>query len=282
MIEILRRNPLVGALAFACVVFAAIVVLELVTGGPDPNRTVARKSAPAEHKLLPAVAAVSIDQVYPETVARPLWIPTRRPAPPAVAAQASFTRGQYTLLGVTIAGDTRIALLKEKASGRIHRAEKGRGMNGLQVAEVLPESVTLAQGAETEVIELLVQRPPGAAAAPGQPAAPGAPPQPQAQAVQGPFGPMAAQPPSPLAGHIPGTPVPIPSGPPMAQRPQGAPGPMSAPGPMGSPPAAPANPAVAPGVVNPPGATVPQPQSAAPMTPEELLARRRARRNQSP
>ena len=85
----------------------------------------------------------------------------------AAAATQTFTRGQFILQGVTIAGSTRIALLKEKTSGRIHRVELGRDVNGLHLAEVEPDRVTLTQGPEREVIELRVQRVAGAAQAPG-------------------------------------------------------------------------------------------------------------------
>jgi hypothetical protein len=267
VIELLRRNPLIAGLAVACAVLAAIVVFEIVSGTGASTHAAARKAAPAEQKLLPALAATSLEQVYPETVNRPLWIPTRRPAPPAAVAQASFERGKYILQGVTIVGDNRIALLKEKASGRIYRIEKGRDLNGLQVAEVEPERVTLALGAEREVVELRVQRP--GAPGPGQPGAAAPPP----AYAPGPFAPAGGAQGAPPAVPPPGSPPPVmPAGmtSPISQQTQ--PGPLP---PTGSP----QNPA---GGSNPSAAAVPQPATTAPMTPEELLARRRARRNQSP
>jgi hypothetical protein len=265
VIELLRRNPLIAGLAVACAALAVIVVFEIATGSGASTRAPAHKAAPAEQKLLPALAATSLEQVYPETVNRPLWIPTRRPAPPAVAAQASFERGKYILQGVTIVGDNRIALLKEKASGRIYRVEKGRDLNGLQVAEVEAEKVTLALGAEREVVELRVQKP--GAPGPGQPAAPAA------VNAAGPFAPVAG---------VPGAPPVVP--PPGAGAQAAAPGAVAPgvphtgvqPGPL--PPVGSSQPAAS----NPSAPAVPQQATSAPMTPEELLARRRARRNQSP
>jgi hypothetical protein len=203
---------------------------------------------PAEVKLLPQLAVAPPEQAYPETANRPLFSPTRRPAPPVVATAApAFQRNQFVLLGVIMAGDTRIAMLRERSSGKVHRVEKGKEVNGVKVAEILPESVTLAVGAEQEAVPLLVQK---AGGAPGQPAQPAAPP---VAAVQGPFG----QPANPAA----------PPNVPMRNAPPAAPGmPGAAPVP-GANPANPANPAM--------------PQSSqAPMTPEELLERRRARRAQ--
>ena len=256
MIELLRRNPLIVALAALCAVLAVVVAVELATIGRSPAAA-PRKVAAGEAKLLPSVAAVSPEQAYPETGARPLWIPTRRPAPPAAAQQASFARGQYILQGVTIAGGTRIALLRDKTSGRIHRVEQGKDVNGIQVAEVDAEKVTLAQGSEREVLELRVQKP----AAQGTP---GATP-PVAAVDTGPFGPSALATGAPAGGA------------PIARATPATPGPMPTTRPAGAPP----TPVTAPAVANPSPGAVPQ-QTTAPMTPEELLARRRARRNPSP
>jgi hypothetical protein len=267
VIELLRRNRLIAALAVACAILLAAIGVEFATlsgGTPAPPP---RKVAAAEAKLLPPIAQAAPEVLYPETGARPLWIPTRRPAPPPVVQQASFTRGQFILQGVITAGPTRIAMLKEKSTGRIHRVEQGREVNGLQVAEVENEKVTLAQGAEREVVELRVQKGAATPATPGAPAAPGmpgVPPAPGPQVSAGPFSPAAS---APAAG---GPNVPPPSA---------IPG-LLPPGPMPSRPGTPSP--TTPATANPAPGSVPQPQSSAPMTPEELLARRRARRNQSP
>jgi hypothetical protein len=252
----LRRNPVLFLLALAALALAAILAVEYSTGGPTVPTGPARRAVPAEAKLLPPVVATAPEQAYPETAARPIFSPTRRPAPAAVATpQPTIQRNQFTLVGVTIAGGTRIAMLRERSNGRIHRVEKGRDINGLKVAEIERESVTLAAGPEQELLTLSVQKP-GAAA--GQPAAAAA------AAAAGPFGQAAPPPAGAAPGHaphrkLPGAPVP--GTPPAQQVAQpSAPGPLTIPpGPM------------------PPG-TIPNAQ--APMTPEELLERRRARRAQ--
>ena len=266
MTDFLRRNPLVAALGVLCALLVAVIVIELIVIDPSKWRAAPAKTAAAEAKLLPPVASASAESAYPETASRPLWIPTRRPAPPAVqAAQQTIVRDQFVLQGVVMAGPTRIAFLKEKASGRVHRVELGREVNGLNLAEVEPEQVTLTQGAEREVLALRVQRPPPA---PGTPGAPGMPP---TAAAGGPMpgitASQAVPPQSAMAAAMAAGAANRGAGPFSQQI--GVP--MAAPAPgQAAPGGAPANPA--------PGA-VPQ-QSAAPMTPEELLARRRARRNQ--
>lgn len=244
MKAIFQRQPLIALLA--AVVALLVIAIGIETGfgsrlGPSIPAGVSKPAAPFEAKLLPALAATDPDRSYPEMTARPLFVPLRRPAPPAEqVAQANLKRGLYVLQGVTIAGDTRIALLKEKATGHIVRAEKGKEVNGAKVAEVTPESVTLALGSEQEVIAMQVVKP-------GAPAAGG---------PAGPFAPAAGAPAALGAppGALPGAP--------QAQ-------PHTSPGPIN-----PAQP-----IANPGAPAVPQ-ATTTPMTPEELLARRRARRAQ--
>jgi len=243
----LQRQPFLVALVAAAIVLAAIIGVETGFGsrlGASVPRGVSRPASPQELKLLPSLAAVNAETQYPETTSRPLFVPLRRPAPPAEAAAAgTLKRGQFVLQGVTIAGDTRIALLKEKATGRVHRVEKGHELNGMKLAEVSPESVTLAQGNEQEVLPLQVQKAPATAAA-----------------VEGPFGP---------SGHtVPGIPMP-----------SGAPHPGT--NPIAVPGAAPGQPRAdfGPGPPNP-AARAEEAATTAPLSPEELLARRRARRAQ--
>jgi len=141
-------------------------------------------------------------------------------------------------------GDQRTALLKEKTSGRIHRVDKGKDLNGVTVEAVEPTKVTLAMGGERETLNLTVQKA-------GGPGAPGAP---VAHADPGPFANAPAQPATAAAA----APVPALGSPPVTVPPSSARGaPQATPKPVASPQVA-----------------------GQPMTPEELLARRRARRNQ--
>jgi general secretion pathway protein N len=259
MIAAFQRRPLAFSLAVIAAVLAAIIAVELGMGAglrealaPSGKRAVA-----AEAKLLPPVVAMAPEQAYPETTARPLFLPTRRPAPEAKAEdRKTFVQGQFVLQGVTVAGDTRIALLREKSNGRIHRVERGREVNGIQVVEIQPEVVTLAMGGEKEVLSMQVQRPTGAPVAAPQ-AGPFAGPPPAAGTPPAAAAPAPTPPPTPATAAAPFGPVgPLP---PMRQ----GVGPM--------PPGAPTTPS---------GANPMAREQAAPMTPEELLARRRARRNQ--
>jgi general secretion pathway protein N len=262
MIATLNRYPVISALGAVAVVLLAIVTFELAAGSMLKSQSVGnapQRVAAVQVKLLPPVDPISPEQAYPETGTRPLFTPTRRPAPQAAAvASSSMTKGQFVLNGVTIVGPLRIALLREKSSGRLVRVEKGRDVNGMTVAEIEPDRVVLAQGGEQETVSLQIQK--GAGGAPGA--------APAAATPAGPFAggpasePAAAAPPPPPAPQPPRT---VPTQNPAARPPGGF-------GPFVPPP--PPSEAAVPATANP------NPNQAMPLTPEELLARRRARRNQ--
>lgn len=264
----LQRSPLILALALLAAALVAVIGVELGVGGLGaaiPGQPPASANA-GEAKLLPPIVLAAPEQVYPEMAARPLFTPTRRPAP-AVVAQSAVVRGQFTLLGVTVAGDTRIAMLREKASGRLHRVERGGEVNGIKVTQIERDNVTLGQGDDKEVLTLQVQRAGGAAAAAAPGAISGASPS------QGPFAVSPTQMPVPNLDVPPvaftAQPPASPAGAPRGAQP-GAQQSLISPG--GSTPMPP------PSAANPSSQQVPQ--ASAPMSPEELLARRRARRTQ--
>jgi hypothetical protein len=244
----LERHPLLAGLAGIAILLAIAVALELALGvSPgSADGAPARAVAPPDAKLLPPVVAQAPELSFPEMTARPLFTPTRRPAPPdPTAGRASFARGQYVLQGVIAVGDQRTAMLKEKATGRIFRVDRGKDVNGIVVERIEPNEVTLAMGGEREDLALMVQRPDGKAVAAVPAESPGP--------FGGPPAAPAAAPGAPAQPQAPGTPIPT------------TPGARTA-------PAIPI-----PGSSSPGGS---QP-TAQPMSPEELLARRRARRNQT-
>jgi len=265
MIDILRRRPLLAALAVLTVALAVLLVLEVnEVSRPQIPSEASKPATPPDAKLLPAATRLAAEQAYPETVTRPLFIPTRRPAPPVPTAAAApqFVRGQFQLLGVIMAGNTKIAMLREKSTGKIHRVAQGGDVNGVKVATIERDTVTLSQSGETESVPMQVQKL-AAAGAPAHDAGPFA----GAEAHAG-------QPGAPPAPGAPGAP-------PAPPTPQGAPltgttaallgvAPPGAPGAPGSPqPVAPSPTGVQPGIVPPS------------LSPEELLARSRARRGQT-
>ncbi len=255
----LIRHPFFVVAAIVAAVLLAVIGFETEWGArlrpalPAPS---GKPGAPVDARVLPTATVTVAEQAYPDTVARPLFVPSRRPAPAAVAAPvATMPKGTLTLQGVTIAGTTRIALLREKQSGKIHRVELGKQVNGMSLSQVDADRVVLKQGDEQETVVMLVQK---AGGAQGSAAAP--------LPAGGPFAPIAVPAPAQLQPGVPPQGVPPPG---VAPQGGGAPNP----GARGANPPVAGSPAAA--VVQPPPAP-----NAAPMTPEELLARRRARRNQ--
>jgi len=266
MANLFRQNPLAFVLSVVAAILVVVIIAEASLGDSLwSGKTAPTTKAPAaaDAKLVPPVAVVVPDQAYPETASRPLFTPTRRPAPAAPSVANTMTKGQFTLMGVIAVGNQRTALLREKSGGKVHRVERGKEINGLTLSAVENDQVTLAQGGDQEVLTLQVQKGPAVAAAPSP-------------ASSGPFGPAAPLAGQPMAGGVPPAPgqaaAPVPGRPGPAQPAIAQPQPNA-------PPAA--NPAQRSGF----GPFANQPQSggateATPMTPEELLARRRARRGQ--
>ena len=268
MANLFRQNPLVLGLAILAALLIVVIAVEASFGGalwPAQAVPAARTAPVMEAKMLPPIASVAPEQAYPESAARPLFTPTRRPAPTAPTVANTMVKGQFTLQAVFAIGDQRIALLREK-SGKVHRVERGKEINGVTLAAVANDQVTLAQGGDQEVLTLNVQRGPATVAA-------------ASGATSGPFGPMGA--PSQPGG--PGAP-----GAPGAQPPGAPPASVAATPQMPQPAVAaqaPGTPAANPAQRSGFGPFTNQPQAggtteATPMTPEELLARRRARRGQ--
>jgi hypothetical protein len=250
----LQDNPILGVLSALAILLGVVIGVEGEFGasvGSVIRPGAASRAVATDAKLLPPIIAIAPEVAYPETTARPVFTPTRRPAPEApTAAQSTFQKGQFVLQGVIVVGSNRVAMLREKSSGRIIRIERGREVNGIKVVEIQPETVTLSLGSEEEMLSLSVQKP-----APGLPGA---------AAPQG--GPFASTAPAVAPGTAT-APAPPPGTFPPFARPSTMPG------------VAQPNAAQPAGTPNPnPAARATTDAAAAPMTPEELLARRRARR----
>ena len=150
-------------------------------------------AAPVSVAVLPDFKVDDPIEKMSETTSRTLFTPTRRPAPPAPPPQPpeppkpSMKKGQFALLGTSIAGDKKTAILREVASGKVHRVGQGAALNELKLTDVKADRVVLTFADDSEVLQLRVatgRAPlpagvlralpggpviPGAAAVPGQP-----------------------------------------------------------------------------------------------------------------
>ena len=124
---------------------------------PAPAEPIVAKPVPVS--LLPEFTIAGGLAARPETVARTLFNPTRRPAPPVVAEapKPRMQRGQFALTGTLVVDGKSTAFLREVAGGKARRVLQGETINGLVVAEVKPDRVRLALGDESEELMLKVQ-----------------------------------------------------------------------------------------------------------------------------
>jgi general secretion pathway protein N len=160
----------------------ALVGIETDWGGQLHRLPVAPQAIepkPVAPALLPEYQVEGGVASLNETVDRTLFNPTRRPAPPATASaegEKKVQSGQFVLTGTTLAGDRSIAFLKEVAGGKARTVRKGDKINGMLVAEVLPDRVRFTQGGESEELMLKVSPGPKTTVAAGPPAAAAQPP----------------------------------------------------------------------------------------------------------
>ncbi len=97
--------------------------------------------------------------VFSETVARPLFMATRRPPEPeeievVVEPVAGVERNLFNLLGVVISEDERVALVTRRRGGDFLRLVVGQRIDGWLVVTIKPDSMTLSRDDETEVLKL--------------------------------------------------------------------------------------------------------------------------------
>jgi len=210
---ILRKPETLWPALWAAVIFilAAVIAAEHFLGRVTVGDEARAPAKVVEAKLLPAFTLPAETQPVPETIARPLFVPTRRTSPPAASASAAtMKKGQFVLTGVTVTPEVSFAFLKEVAGGKTHSVKKGSQINGITIEAVEPRRVVMKQGEETEDLSLNIQVPArvAAAAAPagGVPPAPGAPSVPPR--------PANAPPASRTAAPVPGMPAPTAGAPP--------------------------------------------------------------------
>lgn len=156
----LRRYGVTALLAASGVGIAAIIGYEVDWGqGAALTDVPTRKTVAsnAEQALLPSYTMPPIDPTYQETVERPLFIPTRRPAPAGSTTMTSMRKGQYKLTGTAINAGMTVAYLVEISTGKGLRANLGAEVlqsGGIKIDKVEATRVVLRQGDETEELTL--------------------------------------------------------------------------------------------------------------------------------
>lgn len=124
---------------------------------------------PTSLSLLDDFSQPSLDKHYTQTLERPLFVPTRRPAPPLPPPpppppppKPTMQKGQFQLAGAMILPETSYVILRDVASGKMRRVEKGQTINGILVEAVEAEQVVLSQYDDSEVVTMKVAPSPAA------------------------------------------------------------------------------------------------------------------------
>lgn len=168
MATLRRQENLWPILWTGVVVFLVVIIsLEHFFGQPGEGDIARAPAKVVEAKLLPDFSLPREVDSASDTAARPLFVPTRRPAPPvAVAAATEMKRGQFTLTGVTVTPDVSFVFLKEAGTGKTRSVKKGTEVNGMTLETVEPRRAVLKLGEETEILSLNVGVPPPVATPP--------------------------------------------------------------------------------------------------------------------
>jgi len=183
-------TPLLVAACLACLLAIGIETDWGRSLKRDVPLSAGRPLSQAQTQLLPALSLGSLDSAFPESLNRPLFMPTRRPVP-AAAPQAAMKRGQYILVGTSRTkefGDS--AMLKEVSSNKTAIVKVGNTIQDMTVKTVEADRVVLQLGEETEELVMKARAIP-------RPAMPT-----QAAALQGPGPAAMPQGPRP-AGPVP-------------------------------------------------------------------------------
>ena len=177
--QLRERYGLTALIAVLVIALLGLIGVETQWGqglGPASRVQAAKGN---ETSILPAFALPAMETGFKETVDRPLFMSTRRPAPVSTAAQQVMKKGQFRLAGTILNQELPYAFLVEISTGKGMRVAKGAEIvsSGITVSAIDNVRVVLKQGEETEELTLRTAAsppPPVSAPAAGTPGVPGA------------------------------------------------------------------------------------------------------------
>lgn len=158
-------NVRAAPLIVLCLVLAFIAVLpwaytigarlygEIQPGaGSDDDAVVAPPQLPK--LLMPARL-----QEYSQTVSRPLFVASRRPshmasAPAAAQPGQKLLLDRYPVIGVVVAGERRIVLIRTGQSDKVVRLQQGEKLDGWSIAEIAYGRIVLEKAGAEETFLL--------------------------------------------------------------------------------------------------------------------------------
>jgi hypothetical protein len=161
-----RRRPRLWLPTSFVVAYLALgwLIYQQLTGAPN-TEALARiqpEKIPALNELPPelqfTMAAIGD---FDSVLERPLFSPSRRPAPVEEgAAPAGGEEFDYVLKGVLIDIEARIALLSHKGGAGTVRLAEGTKIDGWLLKEVEGDFIVVERNGEERIVELIFQSPP--------------------------------------------------------------------------------------------------------------------------
>ncbi|MBS0431941.1 MAG: general secretion pathway protein GspN [Proteobacteria bacterium] len=166
------RRRLTPALGIACLLLA-LALLALWAGagrGVHWNDTATPARLPPL-KAAPAAPGVPPLQDFANVWEHPLFSPDRKPIAGAPDSGDGTSSNNLDLTGVILLPDLRMALLRDRATGRTLRIREGQSAEGASVIEVKPRSAVVEAGGTR--LELALKPGPAPTANPGDNPPPG-------------------------------------------------------------------------------------------------------------
>jgi general secretion pathway protein N len=93
-------------------------------------------------------------QSYAVVTERPLFTPSRHPAPTQTSSQPASESSAIVLTGIVIAGDDKVALVADTNAGSLARYREGQTIGGWTLVAIQQDRIVIERGATRREIKL--------------------------------------------------------------------------------------------------------------------------------
>jgi hypothetical protein len=146
-------------LAMVCGMLAAVALVELVQSDSRPvSRLSATNGSSSASAATPGFALPPLAALA-DVVARPLFLPTRRPVP-VLAAAASVPIAHFSLAGIVMTQDRRVAFIQSGSAPPPAMVTVGQAIDGWMVTAIEFDHVVLRNADTTAELSLRDNAPP--------------------------------------------------------------------------------------------------------------------------
>jgi hypothetical protein len=157
-----KKNYLALAMASLSLLLAGVLLWEWEQGSRLGRALTKIRKMPVAAvpavKILPEFNLPDAEAGFPELLARPIFVASRRPmASVSQGVAGAMKKGQFALVGVVITPSQHSALLRDVESNKTETVAMGAQIRGLTLGEVEAGKVVLRMGAEIEELVLKVQ-----------------------------------------------------------------------------------------------------------------------------